>query len=95
MTNREEQELARLEVNMRRLIELSHRQAEKIAELQHTLSEQTARLHALQDEVNTLRHSESLSQVADALTIQGADRAQARAYLADIIKEIDYCIAQL
>ncbi|MDO4691593.1 MAG: hypothetical protein Q4A64_01820 [Porphyromonadaceae bacterium] len=95
MTNREEQELARLEVNMRRLIELSHRQANKIAELQQTLSEQTARLYALQEEVNALKHSESLSQVADALAVEGADRAQARAYLADIIKEIDYCIAQL
>lgn len=95
MINREELELSRLEVNTHRLMQLVRSQADTISQLRQRLSEQNGELESLRQAVRELRHNQSMSQIASALASGQDAQGQARAYLADIIKEVEYCIAQL
>ena len=90
MTQAEDAQLQRLEVNIRRLVDIVAEQNAKLVRLKEQLREQGEALAVMQQEAT--------SALASALTsteASGLDRAYGRQLLDQIISEVDRCIQQL
>ena len=86
MTQAEDAQLQRLEVNIRRLVDIVAEQNAKLVRLKE------------QRELDKARQQEATSALASALTsteASGLDRAYGRQLLDQIISEVDRCIQQL
>lgn len=95
MTDREELELRRLEVNVRRLIEQLEHQTRLVADLRAALQSEQQKSQDLEQELSEARYKAQLAQVASALGGGETGRDRAHSYLSNIISEIEYCIKQL
>lgn len=95
MTTREEQELIRLEGNVRRLIAEMRRQAEELTRLRRLSQEQEARVQELETALEEARAQAQIAQVVSALDGEALHTGQAYAYLGSIISEIERSIRQL
>lgn len=93
MTEQEEQELKRLEVNTFRLRELILKQQEVILSLQKALREKVVELEACRVRLAEAEHDRDIRLDAIAFsTMWGAD---ALAHIDEMIKEVSCCIEQL
>lgn len=98
MTQAEDAQLQRLEVNIRRLVDIVAEQNAKLVRLKEQLREQGEALAVMQQELDKARQQEATSALASALTsteASGLDRAYGRQLLDQIISEVDRCIQQL
>lgn len=95
MTTREEQELKRLEVNVRRLIDKIEQQAQELASLRRLTQRQSARVQELEVALAEARDEASVARVAHTLGGGKAHSSEAYAYLSQVISEIESCIKQL
>lgn len=95
MTTREDEELKRLEVNVRRLIDQMKSQADELARLRALHEAQAARIEALEADLERAQAEVTLARVASAIGGAGSYKPQAEAYLSHVISEIEYCIGQL
>lgn len=95
MTQQETDELRLLELNMKRLTELTQRQASLIADLRREIAHQRAEMSALQAQLAEALQRDATARVALSLASDDDQRAEARAYLDEVIKEIECCIRQL
>ena len=98
MTQAEDAQLQRLEVNIRRLVDIVAEQNAKLVRLKEQLREQGEALAVMQRELDKARQQEATSALASALTsteASGLDRAYGRQLLDQIISEVDRCIQQL
>ena len=96
MTQAEDAELQRLEVNIQRLVGIVAEQNEKIAQLKELLLQRDEALRAMQEELQS-RHEATVA-LASALTAPRAEdgrRQEARQLLDGIISQLDRCISQL
>lgn len=93
MTEREEQELKRIEVNVHRLRELILRQQEIILGLRETLRERTVELETCRAQLTEAERQRDIRHDASALaTLWGAD---ALGRIDEMIYEVSCCIEQL
>ena len=90
MTQAEDAQLQRLEVNIRRLVDIVAEQNAKLVRLKEQLREQGEALAVMQRELDKARQQEATSALAS-----GLDRAYGRQLLDQIISEVDRCIQQL
>ena len=98
MTQAEDQELQRLQVNIRRLAGIVAEQNEKLAQLRMLLQQRDEALHAMQEELKSVRRHEATLATASALVspdLGDASRRDARELLDGIISQLDRCISQL
>lgn len=95
MTDREELELRRLEVNVQRLIERLTHQSLELRTLRSALDAEREKNKLLEQELTHLRQEAYVTYVASLLQGDNADVGSAEAYLSQIISEIEYCIKQL
>ena len=98
MTQAEDAQLQRLEVNIRRLVDIVAEQNAKLVRLKEQLREQGEALAVMQQELDKARQQEATSALASALTsteASGLDRADGRHLWDQIISEVDRCIQQL
>ena len=98
MTQAEDQELQRLQVNIRRLAGIVAEQNEKLAQLRTLLQQRDEALHAMQEELKSVRRHEATLATASALVstdMGDASRRDARELLDGIISQLDRCISQL
>ena len=98
MTQTEDAQLQRLEVNIRRLVDIVAEQNAKLVRLKEQLREQGEALAVMQRELDKARQQEATCALASALTsteASGLDRAYGRQLLDQIISEVDRCIQQL
>lgn len=98
MTQAEDAELQRLEVNIQRLVGIVAEQNEKIAQLKELLLQRDEALRAMQEELQSVRRHEATVALASALTAPRAEdgrRQEARKLLDGIISQLDRCISQL
>ena len=98
MTQAEDQELQRLQVNIRRLADIVAEQNEKLAQLRMLLQQRDEALHAMQEELKSVRRHEATLATASALVspdLGDASRRDARELLDGIISQLDRCISQL
>ena len=98
MTQAEDQELQRLQVNIRRLADIVAEQNEKLAQLRTLLQQRDEALHAMQEELKSVRRHEATLTTASALVstdMGDASRRDARELLDGIISQLDRCISQL
>ena len=97
MTQAEDAELQRLEVNIQRLVGIVAEQNEKIAQLKELLLQRDEALRAMQEELQSVRRHEATVALASALTAPRAEdgrRQEARKLLDGIISQLDRCIRQ-
>ena len=97
MTQAEDAELQRLEVNIQRLVGIVAEQNEKIAQLKELLLQRDEALRAMQEELQSVRRHEATVALASALTAPRAEdgrRQEARKLLDGIISQLDRCISQ-
>jgi len=98
MTQAEDQELQRLQVNIRRLAGIVAEQNEKLAQLRMLLQQRDEALHAMQEELKSVRRHEATLATASALVspdMGDVSRRDARELLDGIISQLDRCISQL
>lgn len=98
MTQAEDQELQRLQVNIRRLAGIVAEQNEKLAQLRMLLQQRDEALHAMQEELKSVRRHEATLATASALVspdMGDVSRRDARELLDGIISQLDRCIGQL
>lgn len=95
MTTREEQELKRLEVNVRRLIEQMKIQTQELVQLREQAREQASRILELEAALAKAEAQAQVTRVAQVLGGEQRDTSEAQTYLSGIISEIEYCIRQL
>ena len=98
MTQAEDQELQRLQVNIRRLAGIVAEQNEKLAQLRMLLRQRDEALHAMQEELKSVRRHEATLATASALVspdMGDVSRRDARELLDGIISQLDRCISQL
>ena len=98
MTQAEDQELQRLQVNIRRLAGIVAEQNEKLAQLRMLLQQRDEALLAMQEELKSVRRHEATLATASALVspdMGDASRRDARELLDGIISQLDRCISQL
>lgn len=98
MTQAEDQELQRLQVNIRRLADIVAEQNEKLAQLRMLLQQRDEALLAMQEELKSVRRHEATLATASALVspdMGDASRRDARELLDGIISQLDRCISQL
>lgn len=97
MTQDEDLELQRLEVNVTRLVGIVGQQSSRIMELEKLLLLRDQELSSLRGELDVVRQQGSTEALATALfggaTAQERDRA--KKLLDEIIREVELCIAQL
>ena len=98
MTQAEDQELQRLQVNIRRLAGIVAEQNEKLAQLRMLLQQRDEALLAMQEELKSVRRHEATLATASALVspdMGDVSRRDARELLDGIISQLDRCISQL
>ena len=98
MTQAEDQELQRLQVNIRRLAGIVAEQNEKLAQLRMLLQQRDEALRAMQEELKSVRRHEATLATASALVspdMGDVSRRDARELLDGIISQLDRCISQL
>ena len=98
MTQAEDQELQRLQVNIRRLVDIVAEQSATLAQLQELLQQRDEALLAMQEELKSVRRHEATVALASALAAPRAEdgrRQEARKLLDGIISQLDRCISQL
>ena len=98
MTKAEDQELQRLQVNIRRLAGIVAEQNEKLAQLRMLLQQRDEALRAMQEELKSVRRHEATLATASALVspdMGDVSRRDARELLDGIISQLDRCISQL
>lgn len=95
MTTKEELELRRLEVNVRRLIEQTKTQTAELMELRDLTQVQATKIKELEVALSGAKAEASVARVAR--TLEGGEDPTSEAYnhLGSIISEIEYCIRQL
>ena len=98
MTQAEDQELQRLQVNIRRLVDIVAEQSATLAQLKELLQQRDEELRAMQEELKSMRRNEATLAAASALVstdMGDASRRDARELLDGIISQLDRCISQL
>ncbi len=98
MTQAEDQELQRLQVNIRRLADIVAEQNEKLAQLRMLLQQRDEALLAMQEELKSVRRHEATLATASALVspdMGDVSRRDAQELLDGIISQLDRCISQL
>ena len=98
MTQAEDQELQRLQVNIRRLADIVAEQNEKLAQLRMLLQQRDEALLVMQEELKSVRRHEATLATASALVspdMGDVSRRDARELLDGIISQLDRCISQL
>lgn len=95
MTETEDLELQRLEVNIRRLVQLVSAQDERIKELQAQVGRQHSELQSLREALEEQRAEYATGSLSQALSLGTGDTQAARALLDELILEVEQCIQQL
>ena len=98
MTQAEDQELQRLQVNIRRLVDIVAEQSATLAQLKGLLQQRDEELRAMQEELKSMRRNEATLAAASALVspdMGDVSRRDARELLDGIISQLDRCISQL
>ena len=95
MTENEDLELRRLEVNIGRLVQLVRAQDERIRQLQERLSLQDSELPSLRTALSEEQAQQATSILSQALVEGSGERAAARQLLDGLIQEVERCIQQL
>ena len=97
MTQDEDLELQRLEVNVTRLVGIVGQQSSRIMELEKLLHLRDQELSALRGELDVVRQQGSTEALATALSggATAQERDRAKKLLDEIIREVELCIAQL
>ena len=67
MTQAEDQELQRLQVNIRRLVDIVAEQSATLAQLKELLQQRDEELRAMQEELKSMRRNEATLAAASAL----------------------------
>ena len=97
MTQDEDLELQRLEVNVTRLVGIVGQQSSRIMELEKLLRLRDQELSSLRGELDVVRQQGSTEALATALSggATAQERDRAKKLLDEIIREVELCIAQL
>lgn len=96
MTEQEQKALQQLELNLERIGELTRRQGALIQRLHKELEASQQQVASLTEQLAQAEAHAQLERIATQLSAPSAEeRAEARAYLADIIKDIESCIRLL
>lgn len=97
MTQDEDLELQRLEVNVTRLVGIVGQQSSRIMELETLLHLRDQELSSLRGELDVVRQQGSTEALATALSggATAQERDRAKKLLDEIIREVELCIAQL
>ena len=97
MTQDEDLELQRLEVNVTRLVGIVGQQSSRIMELEKLLNLRDQELSSLRGELDVVRQQGSTEALATALSggATAQERDRAKKLLDEIIREVELCIAQL
>ena len=97
MTQDEDLELQRLEVNVTRLVGIVGQQSSRIMELEQLLHLRDQELSSLRGELDVVRQQGSTEALATALSggATAQERDRAKKLLDEIIREVELCIAQL
>ena len=97
MTQDEDLELQRLEVNVTRLVGIVGQQSSRIMELEKLLHLRDQELSSLRGELDVARQQGSTKALATALSggATAQERDRAKKLLDEIIREVELCIAQL
>ena len=97
MTQDEDLELQRLEVNVTRLVGIVGQQSSRIMELENLLHLRDQELSSRRGELDVVRQQGSTEALATALSggATAQERDRAKKLLDEIIREVELCIAQL
>ena len=97
MTQDEDLELQRLEVNVTRLVGIVGQQSSRIMELAKLIHLRDQELSSLRGELDVVRQQGSTEALATALSggATAQERDRAKKLLDEIIREVELCIAQL
>ena len=97
MTQDEDLELQRLEVNVTRLVGIVGQQSSRIMELEKLRHLRDQELSSLRGELDVVRQQGSTEALATALSggATAQERDRAKKLLDEIIREVELCIAQL
>ena len=95
MTENEDLELRRLEVNIGRLVQLVSAQDERIRQLQERLSLQDSELQSLRTALSEEQAQHATSILSQALVEGAGERAAARQLRDGLIQEVERCLQQL
>ena len=97
MTQDEDLELQRLEVNVTRLVGIVGQQSSRIMELEKLLHLRDQELSSLRGELDVVRQQGSTEALATALSggATAQERDRAKKLLDELIREVELCIAQL
>lgn len=95
MTNEQEVALRNFEARVRQLMMAYKEEKQKNAELQNQLDTCQQQLADTQEAVDSLKHDYSMLKTARMIEVSGDDVKESRAKLAQLIREVDKCIALL
>lgn len=95
MTQREIDELRMLQLNMDKLLSLTQGQADLIAQLRQRVADQQREISTLRGQLSEMQQRDTTARAATGLYADGGQREETKAYLDEIIKEIECCMRQL